>query len=193
MSVSRETVLLFLVGCAFRVVLGQPPVRSQVETALDSWSDRTEARDAVLKVTGDPVPVLGSIAGSKDSPDTRRFHAIALLATFKTEDSEHALNRLAEDLNPKCRCAALRSLAELETRRALPVLIRKLDDQAVCMENASTDPPEGRAVYVSDEAVRLLEQITGQSFAPGWVKGHRTTQPWRKWWAEQRVSGEGQK
>ena len=189
LSASRIGILV-LVGCACGVLLGQASTRSQLAAALDSWSDRAGTRGAILKITHDPVPLLASIATTKDDPDVRRLHAIAILATFKTERSKQALDQLADDPNPKCRCAALQSMAELESRGAIPVLIRKLDDQAVCMEAASTDPPEEHDVYVSDEAVRLLEHITGQSTATESVGGHRATRPWRKWWAaQQRASG----
>jgi HEAT repeat protein len=135
-------------------------VRSQVEAALDSWSSRDSARDAISKISHDPLSALIAISKSKREPEVRRSRAIALLATFKVASSEHALDRLADDSDPKYRCLALHSIAELKSHSALPVLIRKLDDHAVCMKAVSTDPAEEHKVYVSDEAVRLLEQTT---------------------------------
>jgi HEAT repeat protein len=151
-----RAVILFLLSCAFGVAAGQTSRRSQVEAAIDSWSDRAGTRDAIVKITRDPVTVLATIAKSNRQPEIRRSHAIALLGTFKGASSEHALDQLADDGNPKYRCLALQSIAELKSHSALPVLIRKLDDQAVCMKAVSTDPAEEHQVYVSDEAVRLL-------------------------------------
>jgi hypothetical protein len=56
------------------------------------------------------------------------------------------------------------------------------------MKAVSTDPAEEHQVYVSDEAVRLLEQITGQSLDKEATNGHRSTKPWKDWWAKQKGS-----
>ena len=182
----QRIVIFCLLGCVCNVVMGQMSVRSQVEAALDSWSSRENTRDAILKINHDPLSVLIAIANSKREPEVRRSHAIALLATFKEARSERALDQLADDSSPKYRCLALHSLAEQQSHSVLPVLIRKLDDQAVCMKAVSTDPAEEQEVYVSDEAVRLLEQITGQSFDQETTIGHRATKPWKEWWAKQK-------
>jgi hypothetical protein len=182
----QRIVILCLLACACNVVAGQTSVRSQVEAALDSWSSRDSTRDAISKVNHDPLSVLITISKSKHEPEVRRAHAIALLATFKEAPSERALDQLADDSNPKYRCLALHSLAEQKSHGVLPVLIRKLDDQAVCLKAVSTDPAEEHEVYVSDEAVRLLEQITGQSFDQEATSGHRATKPWKDWWAKQK-------
>ena len=154
----------------------------QVSSALDSWSGRSETREAILKVNTNPVPDLIAIASSERQLEIRRFHSIELLATFKTPQSEKALVQLTNDPNPKCRCAALRSITELNPVSALPFLIRRLDDTAVCMKTISTDPAEAQNLYVSDEAVRLLERITGKSFGGQSIDGHSATQPWKEWW-----------
>ncbi len=181
----RRVTIWLLLGSAFAGGLGQTSPLSRVEAALDSWSDRTGTRDAILKINHNPVLALITIAESKQQPEIRRSHAIALLGIFKTAGSEHALGELANDSNPKYRCLALQSLAELKSERSLSVLITKLDDQAVCMKTVSTDPAEEHDVYVSDEAVRLLEQITRQSFGQGSSGGHRATKPWKEWWSKQ--------
>jgi hypothetical protein len=181
----RRTGMLFLLVSASSIVWGQTSVRPQIEAALDSWSSRANTRDAIMKVSQDPVRVLIAIANSRHESDARRSHAIALLATFREPLSGSGLEQLTEDSNPKYRCLALQSIVELKSRSAVPVLIRKLDDQAVCMKLVSTDPGEERQVYVSDEAVRLLEQITGQSFGEESTGGHLATKPWKDWWAKQ--------
>ena len=184
----RRIVILCLLVSASDIVLGQTPVRSQIEAALDSWSSRANTRDAILKVSQDPLPVLIAISKSRHESDARRSHAIALLATFRAPLSGSALEQLTDDSNPKYRCLALQSIVELKSRSAVPVLIGKLDDQAVCMKSVSTDPGEEHQVYVSDEAVRLLEQVTGQSFDKESTSGHLATKPWKDWWAEQKAT-----
>src|ERR1700734_2632140 len=128
----RRIVILCLLVSASNIVLAQTSVRSQIEAALDAWSSRANTRDAILKVSQDPLPVLIAIAKSRHEPDVRRSHAIALLATFTAPLSGTALEQLTDDTNPKYRCLALQSIVELKSRSALPVLIRKLDDRAVC-------------------------------------------------------------
>jgi hypothetical protein len=184
----RRLVILCLLVSASDIVLGQTSVRSQIEAALDSWSSRANTRDAILKVSQDPLPVLIAISKSRRESDVRRSHAIALLATFKSPKSGYALEQLSDESNPKYRCLALQSIVELKSRSAAAVLVRKLDDQAVCMKSVSTDPGEERQVYVSDEAVRLLEQITGQSFDKDSTGGHLATKPWKDWWAKQNTT-----
>jgi hypothetical protein len=177
-----------LLVSASKVVLGQTSVRSQIEAALDSWSSRENTRDAILKVSQDPLPVLIAISKSRHESDVRRSHAIALLATFTAPLSGSALEQLANDTDPKYRCLALQSIVELKSRSAVPVLIRKLDDHAVCMKSISTDPGEEHQVYVSDEAVRLLEQVTGLSLDKDSTGGHMATKPWKDWWAKQNAT-----
>ncbi len=185
----RLIVMLCLLVSAFNIVSGQTSVRSQIEAALDSWSGLDNTREAILKVSQDPLPALIAISKSRHESDNRRSHAIALLATFTAPLSGSALEQLTDDSNPKYRCLALQSIVELKSRSAVPVLIRKLDDRAVCMKSISTDPGEERQVYVSDEAVSLLEQVTGQSFDKESTGGHSATKPWKDWWAKQNRTG----
>jgi len=172
------------------MVAGQTTIASKVDAALDSWASRNNTRVAVLKITANPVPLLASIAESNGEPDIRRSRAIALLATFKVTTSERALIQLVDDSTPKFRCLALQSLTELNSHVALPVLVRKLDDKAICMKLTMTDPAREQEVYVSDEAVRLLEMITGQTFGKEPKAGHRATNPWKEWWSKQRLASQ---
>lgn len=178
--------ILLLVGYTFNLA-AQTSARSQIEAALDSGAGRAANREAILKVTPNPVPALIRIARSERSPWLRRSRAIFLLATFKTRQSERALGQIARIGDPTFRCPALQSLAEMDSSHAIPVLISKLDDHAVCMKMTITDPARERDVYVSDEAVRLLEQITGQSFDQESTGAHRSTKPWKDWWAKQQA------
>jgi HEAT repeat protein len=184
----QRVVILVLLSCASGSAAAQTSPRSQVGAAIDSWSDHAGKREEITKITRDPVTLLAAIAKSSRQPDVRRSHAIALLATFKEPSSEHVLNQLVDDRNPKYRCLALQSLTELEARGAVPALVRKLNDQAVCMKTVSTDPAQDHDVYVSDEAGRLLEQLSGQSFEQKSANGHRGTKPWKEWWAKQKAS-----
>lgn len=166
----------------------QTSLRSTIAEALDAWSGRAATRASILKITSDPVPMLVTIAKSKSESDIRRTHAIALLATFTGKPSERALGQIANDPNPRYRCLGLQSLAEQKASSAVPMLISKLDDHSTCMKTVSTDPAEEHYVYVSDEAVRLLEQITGQSFGQESGNGHRLTKPWKEWWTKQKAT-----
>jgi hypothetical protein len=194
MTNAQNKFILFILWCSTFAVplLGDTPqhLRSQVEGVLDSWSDREHTRRAILKLSLDPLPALVSIAKSDRESEIRRTRAIALLGTFGEAPSEHALDDLTDDRNPKYRCLAIQSLAELKPPSTVPMLIRKLDDRDVCMKTISTDPAEEHDVFVSDEAVRLLEQITGQSFDQESTSSHRGTRAWKTWWASrQRRSG----
>ena len=110
-----------------------------------------------------------------------------LLATFDNRESAGALSTIANGRILSFRCTALQSLASLSERWALPVLVGKLDDKSVCMQIVVTDPAREYDVYVSDEAVRLLENVTGLKFekpSDGLYVNHRATRPWKKWWEE---------
>ncbi|HVP43831.1 MAG TPA: HEAT repeat domain-containing protein [Terriglobales bacterium] len=180
--------ILCLLGCALDFAVCQTSVRSQVESVLDSGPGREKSHEAVSKISDHPVPLLMSIAQSTEGSYVRRTRAIYLLATFKTEESERALSELAAHGSPKFRCPALQAFVELKSRDAVPLLISRLDDHAVCMHIALTDPARKQDVYVSDEAVRLLEQVAGQSFGQVSASGHRATKPWKNWWAKQKSS-----
>ena len=184
----RRIAILCLLGCALNVSVCQTSVQSQVESVLDSGPGRDESHALVSKISDHPVPVLMSIARSKRGSYVRRTRAIYLLATFKTQESERALAELAEHSSAAFRCPALRAFVELKSQEAIPMLISRLDDHAVCMQTSITDPAREQDVYVSDEAVRLLEQLTGQSFEQQSANGHRATKPWKDWWAKQKGS-----
>lgn len=181
----RRRLIWCLLLCVSKIVVCQTSVQSRVEAVLDSWSGRASSREAVLKITPDPTPALSRTATSNHESELRRLHAISLLATFKSGESEKALGQIASDHEPKFRCSAMQALAELNSNYAIPLLIRKLDDHAVCMQLSVTDPAREFDVYVSDEAVRLLELITGQSLDQEPPPGvHRATKPWKDWWAK---------
>lgn len=136
---------------------------------------------------GDGLRVLLSIATDVHQPYLRRWHAVFLLGTFDNRESADALSVITNDKSPLFRCYALQSIASLSERRAVPVLIGKLDDVSVCMGLSVTDPAREFDVYVSDEAVRLLELVTGQRFEKqpkGLATSHRATKRWKKWWAK---------
>ncbi|HZR32726.1 MAG TPA: HEAT repeat domain-containing protein [Terriglobales bacterium] len=182
---NHRIAILCLLGSTLNLGVCQTSVQSQVESILDSGSSRSETRDLILKISDHPVPVLLSIAQSTGESHVRRTRAINLMAAFKTEESERALAEIAEHGNARLRCSALQAFVELKSRDAIPMLIKKLDDQAVCMQTVETDPARQYDVYVSDEAVRLLEQITRQSFGEKSADGHRATKPWKEWWSKQ--------
>jgi hypothetical protein len=167
---------------------GQTSVDSSVRRALDAWTGRDSVRSEILKITATPVPLLTAIAKSKEEPASRRSRTISLLATFPTAETRTALAHLTDDESPEIRCFALRSLVEVESQNAIRVLINKLDDDAVCMKRISTDPPREDEVYVSDEAVRLLEIVTRKTLGTESRSGHRATLPWKEWWSKQQAN-----
>jgi hypothetical protein len=183
MKLCQTAVLLALVIG----IPAQTTSRSDIGSAIDSWQSLASTRDSILKIGRDPLPALASIANSKDESVIRRTHAIELLATFHDTRAEAGLTQVTNDRDPTFRCLGLQSLVELKSRDAIPTLINKLGDHDTCMKMNSTDPPRRYNVYVSDEAVRLLELVTGQSFDPTFVYGHRKTEPWKKWWRQQRA------
>ena len=165
-------------------------VRRKVELALDSWTDRASAHESVEKLGQRGFVAVASIAENSKEPSLRRRLAISLLATFNTQESVDSLIKILNDERAVFRCLAIHSLIEIKKRRAVPALIRKLDDQTVCLKSVQTHTKEQIDVYVSDEAVRALEGITGVSFEEEkdlWIIGHRSTQPWREWWAKNSV------
>jgi hypothetical protein len=179
-----QTIVLLLFASS---ALAQTSSRSEVAAAIDSWQSRASISAAILKISGDPGPALVAIANSKDESTIHRTHAISLLATIKSSGAEFGLEELANVGEPVFRCLGLQSLVELKSRDAIPTLINKLRDHDTCMKLNSSDPPREYDIYVSDEAVRLLELVTGQSFEPNFIYGHRKTEPWKKWWVKQKA------
>jgi hypothetical protein len=178
--------ILCLLGCALDVGVCQTSVQTQVESVLDSGPGREKGHELVLKISDHPVPVLMNIAQSTQASYVRRTRAIYLLATFKNEESEFALAEVATHSSPQFRCPALQAFVELKSQDAIPLLISRLDDHAVCMHTSLTDPAREQDVFVSDEAVRLLEQVTGRSFGQEPANSHRASKPWKDWWAKQK-------
>jgi HEAT repeats len=180
---------ILLLTCESATAGAQTSRQSRIEAAIDGWSSRASTRVAILKLTADPVPTLVMIAKSREAQEIRRQHAITLLATFDTAQSARALTEIADDANPGNRCFALQSLVELKSADSVPILVRKLDDHSVCMKTVSTDPTEEQKVYVSDEAIRLLVLVTGQSFENTQrLDGHKASDPWKEWWRRQAKS-----
>jgi len=137
-----------------------------------------------LSKTNNPEAELSAIAKGERQPFIRRIHAMALLATFKTSISSSTLREVATDSLPALRCQALQYLVESEGQSAIPFLIKKLDDRDVCMTTTITDPARQFPVYVSDEAVRLLEMTAMLQFEKNLGEDmHRATAPWKEWWA----------
>jgi len=170
----------------------QASIRTEVEAVLESrWTNGDTAHEAIQKLGDQAFSVLISVATNDQEPYLRRWRAVFLLGKFDTEESADALAVVADSKHPLFRCYALQSIANLDKRRAIPVLIRKLDDQSVCMNIVVTDPAREYDVYVSDEAVRLLELVTARRFQKqtGDVPiRHRATKPWKKWWERNRKS-----
>jgi len=172
------------------VVLGQAPL-TQVEALLDNWKGESGIRDQLRVIDADPATALSVVAKDRDQSYLRRQKALTLLATFQTPVSSRVLREIADDKDPFYRCLALASLVELEGSQAIPLLVDKLDDQAVCLMKQATDPARTYPMYVSDEAVRLLELITDERFEKETIGSHRATEPWKIWWSKKVQNLEG--
>ena len=167
-------------------VMAQTSPRSKVAAAIDSWETRASTRAAIVKIGGDPMPALVAIIESKQDPYVRKWHAILLLPTFKSSGAELGIKEIINVGEPIFRCFALEALVELKSRDAVPILIVKLDDHDTCRQENSSDPARQSDISVSDEAVRLLEHVTGLSFDGEQFGSHRKTEPWKKWWMKQK-------
>lgn len=160
---------------------------SGVLRVLDSWSSRKDARAALLSLGPSGLDALQAVAKSEQESHLRRSRAITLLATFQTASSIQTLGDITWDKKPIYRCLALQALAELRSKEVLPILMTKLADQSTCMTILRTDPPREHEVFVSDEAVRALELVTGVTLEEGLEERHRATQPWYEWWSKQKT------
>jgi len=199
--VSRLPRVVSLVGMSLTFCVGQSGVpfvvagddnqrrvvalRDTIRNLLDAEPDRSRLRAAVVAAGDSHLGALTSIARSDES-DIRRIRAVEVLATFNCAESVATLDRLTDDRVPEVRCYALRSIAEFPSLTSVPILIAKLDDRDTCMDMVATDPARTFPVFVSDEAVRLLEGVVRRSFEPGdhQVGDHRMTDPWKEWWRD---------
>jgi hypothetical protein len=160
--------------------------QSQVEPVLDSWKGWKAARESLLKIgaESDLIKTLGAISRSKQQSYIRRSRTIELLATFKNDEAVKMLESVTIGADPIYRCAAIRSLTSIASKSTIPVLINKVDDHAVCMQILSTDPARATDVWVSDQAISALEQITGNIFRDKPSNAHRPSRPWKEWWTK---------
>ncbi len=161
-------------------------VMARVRMLLDAATDRASLHDSVSTLGKDALAAVISIARSSNEPWLRRDWAIRLLGSFQCRESAIALTQMAEDPDPTFRCSILDAISEHPLFVSAPALVRRLDDRAICRTLVMTDPTREYNVFVSDEAVRHLEHLTGLSLEtserpPG---GHRATEPWKAWWAK---------
>jgi hypothetical protein len=156
-------------------------VQSEVEPVPDSGPGREKSHELVSKISDHLVPLLMSPNPRKDHMHGERVRSICWLRSrLKNQIAE-----LAAHGSPAFRCPALQAHVELKSQDAIPLLIGRLDDHAVCMHATVTDPAREQDVHVSDEALHLLEQVTGQFLDRVSTNGHWATKPWKNWWAKQ--------
>jgi len=154
---------------------------AKVEKALDEWSSRESARQSIVGMSVRAQSALRSIALEENQSHLRRQRAISLLGTFGDPESTGTLNIIAKSDKPIYRCFALHALAEIGTEEALSIFVNKLDDKSVCMKSVWTDPHEEEDVLVCDEAIRLLEHVTGLPLATKAGRNERI-KVWKQWW-----------
>lgn len=103
-----------------------------------------------------------------DDPDAKIRRIAAEAAGRLTNDFKKNLVALFEDDDEFVRAKAIDALAKRFVTRATPYIAPLLDD---------------RSEYVRDEALRLLEKITGESFGPDAAK-------WLAWWKKREAERE---
>ena len=157
----------------------------QVESTLRT-ANLNQERASLLKIASeaDLVKTLVAIVQTKSLPYLKLVDAFALVGTFKSQQAVDGLAELMAHRDPLVRCLAIGALTSIGTPAALPVLVKALDDQSVCMQTVFTDPARQYDVFVSDIAVEALENVTKRKFEPvsGDPPRHRDTRPWKKWW-----------
>jgi len=182
--------ILFSFCCL--VMLGDCSLTSEackhaVKEALSKWQSRATTREELLRLDCDIVENLGDIAKNTSELLPIRLRALNLLATFQGDRVFKEFCALADNETPIIRCLTMQALVELAPQKSVVILIQKLDDHAPCVRIGSSHNRINAEVFVSDEAVRLLENVTGLSFEEERFPGdHRNTKPWKEWWKKQK-------
>lgn len=156
-------------------------VRNEVEAILDEWKDRVTARQHLIRLGDEAQPMLQLIAITENQPELRRRRAIYLLGTLSNSESIKTLAHISNADPPCFRCFAMHAMAEIRTEDVLDNFIKKLDDKDICMYRVYSDPHEEEDVLVCDEAIRLLEKITGLSLGTGKDRAEKI-RIWKAWW-----------
>lgn len=165
----------------------QPALKQQITAALDAIVNISESVITMKKLgasTPDLAHVLGTIATDRSETHQHRWRAMLALGQVDDISSATSLVGLLDDPKPFYRCTAIQSLSAIKSQAAVPFLVGKLTDKMTCLQLEQSHRPS-LPVFVSDEAVRALEVITGYSFETEKDLariGHRSVQPWQTWW-----------
>lgn len=185
MRLLRALGLWVVLSCSFlSIAADADSTTRRIEAVLDKWSSRSAARQALFQIGPEAQSALSVIARASDQSFIRRSRAISLLGTIGNAESMKALGDISRAGSSTHRCLAMHALAEIGTEEALAFLIERLDDSSVCMREVSTDPGDEADVLVCEEAIRLLGNITGLSFAAD--SKDEQTKLWKAWWAGRR-------
>jgi HEAT repeat protein len=114
------------------------------------------------------------VALRHESP-IRRWAAATSLGAVR--DTRRELTETLGDGDVRVRVAAAQSLARLDSREGVPVLIEALTSNQVMLGH----PP----VLVADYAAQVLEFITGTSPAAPQDNLEARAARWREWWSRQ--------
>jgi hypothetical protein len=172
--------ILVLLCFSGSVIISSDKSVKDVGVLLDDWKDRATARQRLIQLGPEAQAALQSVAIANNEAMLRRRRAISLLATIGNSESIKTLDAISNMDPPAYRCFALQALAEIGTEETLPVFMRKLEDKTVCMYKAASHA-ETEDILVCDEAIRLLEHLTGLSLA---VEKDRVEKidKWKAWW-----------
>jgi hypothetical protein len=178
--------LLILSFCG-SISIGSDKVVRNVETLLDEWKDRGTARQHLFQIGPEAQVALQFVAISDKQSFLRRSRAISLLGTIGNSESIKVLGEISINDRSAFRCRSMQALAEIGTEETLHIFMQKLDDSSVCMQSVQTDPAEKEDILVCDEAIRLLERITGQSLAADKDRKEKIYL-WKAWWKNRSTS-----
>jgi len=166
--------------------------QSQIRDALDKTTNRVLLREVIDDYGEEAKQILVQIAGDGNQTPRRRGQAIQLLGEHRSEAGEKLLLAMLDD--PETVCSALNPLQEYRDPELIPRLIAMLDDHRSCGEVVrfsigSSEKQQKTGFDLPDEAVGALEHLTGKRFERErdlFIIGHRSIQPWKDWWRDNR-------
>jgi hypothetical protein len=183
MDIKSSLLPVLLIWCLCGTLgSGTDDVIKNVEVLLDGWKDRMIARQRLFQIGPESQAALQSVALANNQSPLRRRRAISLLGTLGNAESIKTLADICNIDPPSYRCYAMHAMSEIGTEDTLPIFIRKLDDRTICLKRTYTDPAEEEDILVCDEAIRLLERITGQSLAAEKDRDEKIRM-WKTWWS----------
>src|SRR5271157_543626 len=170
----------------------------QIQDVLDKSTDRILLGDVIGGYGEEGKRILVQIASDSAQPASRRSRAVQMLGEYRSPAGEKLLKAMLND--SKTICGAISALQNYRDPELIARFIDLLDDHRSCGklirisgERRSVDggKQEETEVYISDEAIDALEEITGDYLEKErdlFIIGHRSSQVWKTWWNENRTA-----